>query len=72
MRLWEYCYRHAEYYRWLALRSSPLRFHADPIDGRPWKWIHLEVREEMGREAHKALARYWLRKARQVREGGAV
>lgn len=63
----EYCYQQAEYWTWKALRGFPLEACADPISGKPWKWMAGSIRREMGVEANKALARYWLRKLRETR-----
>lgn len=55
----------AHYYTWKALRGFAPEGR-DPVNGEP-----LERRtfgRDLGRAVHIAAARYWLRKARELRE----
>ena len=60
----------AEFYLWSALRGFPLVGNC-PLTGRPYGG-HDQVAREQGRICNKALARYWLQRARRIRKGGAA
>lgn len=72
---YHYCIRLAEYYRWSAQHSP---FGNDPITGYPLesRVAFLNAPLNMHREANaisrKAMAAYWLRKARKCREAGGA
>jgi len=55
----------AEYYRWLAMRKFPLVGNC-PITGKP-KTIFDPLTRGEGIAAHKAIAAFWLEKARHIR-----
>jgi hypothetical protein len=63
-------FERVEYYVWAALRCFPVA-GGDPITGRPrdgrFSRDPLGHFRAEGREAHKAMARYWLRVARDLR-----
>jgi hypothetical protein len=60
--------KRATYYRWAAARPQTLP-GGDPATGTPRNhWIRRRVFEDEAKVAYKAMARFWLEKARAIRE----
>lgn len=58
----------AEYYRWLAFKGFPLVGHC-PYSGQP-KSVYQHLHRGEGIVAHKAIARFWLARAKEMRLTG--
>ena len=60
--------RAAEYYRWLAFKGFPLVGHC-PFSGKE-KSIYDPWHKAEGIVGHKAIARFWIERAKHIRLAG--